>query len=89
MGNKNLIQLAGMIRGAQKLMLGSFPAVEQPHLSHCWLLQIQHYRRHITRTGRHASGCPQKSNSIVQCPQGVSQTKYKTSQSLIKEAADD
>lgn len=68
MGNKNFIQLAGVQGGMQKLMLGAFSAVEQPDLRRRWLLQIQHDRRHITRTGRHASGCPQKVNSIVLCP---------------------
>jgi hypothetical protein len=60
MGNKNLIQLSWVVRGMQKLMLGPFSAVEQPHLRCRRLLQIQHDRRHITCTGRHACGCPQK-----------------------------
>ena len=61
MGNKNLIQFAGMVGRVKKLMLGPFAAVKQPHFGAGRLLQIQYYRRHITRAGRHPGGCPQKS----------------------------
>ena len=61
MGNKNLIQFAGMVGRVKKLMLGPFAAVKQPHFGAGRLLQIEYYRRHITRAGRHPGGCPQKS----------------------------
>ncbi|CDN01304.1 hypothetical protein KPSB59_2700004 [Klebsiella quasipneumoniae subsp. quasipneumoniae] len=61
MGNKDLIQFAWMMGRMQKLMLGPFAAVKQPHFGAGWLLQIEYYRRHITRAGRHPGGCPQKS----------------------------
>ena len=59
--DENFIQFAGVIGRAKKLMLGPFTAVKQPHFGAGRLLQIEYYRRHITRAGRHPGGCPQKS----------------------------
>lgn len=56
------VMLAGIdTLRVKKLMLGPFAAVKQPHFGAGRLLQIQYYRRHITRAGRHPGGCPQKS----------------------------
>jgi hypothetical protein len=60
MGDKNFIEFPGMMIGLQELVLRAFAAVKQPHLRDGWLLQIQQYRRHITVSGWHACGCPEK-----------------------------
>ena len=70
MGNKNLIQFAGMVGRVKKLMLGPFAAVSA-RVGCCKFSIIDVILR--VRVGTPAD-VPKKVNSIVQCPQGESQS---------------